>query len=38
MINTIAYVKISAESEMGLKRIAHESGGKYKFVSLEDLK
>ena len=37
MINTIAFVKITRESEMGLQQIAHENGGRYKFVSAEDL-
>ena len=36
-INTIAFVKITREAEENLKKIAHENGGKYKFVAEKDL-
>jgi hypothetical protein len=36
-INTIAYLYFDPASERLLKQIAHESGGRYKFVSADEL-
>jgi hypothetical protein len=36
-INTIAFVRISKRSQEQLQNIARDNGGKYKFVSIQDL-
>lgn len=36
-VSTIAYVRISPDAELNLKKIAADNGGRYKFVSEQDL-
>ena len=37
VINTLAYIKVGANSEVLLKKMADENKGKYKFVSAKEI-
>jgi hypothetical protein len=37
IINTIAFIKVSKEAEEGLKKIADDNGGQFKYVKANDL-